>query len=144
MWLEINIPIPCWLTLCDKDILKAAGISLFRFSSYSLDTLFANFLSLTYSSYRHCVKSVRIRSCSGPHFPIFGLNMERYGVSLRIQSEYRKMQTRVTPNTDTFYTVGYWTNLSKRSSQISGQILFNKNRQSLTTSNGINMKLRPS
>ena len=22
----------------------------------------------------HCVKSVRIWSCSGPHFPVFGLN----------------------------------------------------------------------
>ena len=32
----------------------------------------------------HCVKSVRIRSYSGPHFPAFGLNMERYGVFLRI------------------------------------------------------------
>ena len=31
--------------------------------------------------------------------------MERYGVSLRIQSECGKMQTRITPNTDTFYAV---------------------------------------
>ena len=53
----------------------------------------------------HCVKSVRIRSYSGPHFPAFGLNMERYSVSLRIQSEYGKMRTRTTPNTDTFYAV---------------------------------------
>ena len=28
----------------------------------------------------HCVKSVRFRSYSGPHFPAFGLNTERYGV----------------------------------------------------------------
>ena len=41
----------------------------------------------------HCMKSVRIRSCSGPHFPVFGLNMERYEVSLRIQSECGKNQT---------------------------------------------------
>ena len=26
----------------------------------------------------HCVKSIRIRSYSGPHFPAFGLNAERY------------------------------------------------------------------
>ena len=26
----------------------------------------------------HCVKSVRIWSYSGPHFPVFGLNTERY------------------------------------------------------------------
>ena len=43
----------------------------------------------------HCVKSVRIRSYSDPHFPAFGLNTERYG----------KMWTRITPNTNTFYAV---------------------------------------
>ena len=54
----------------------------------------------------HCVKSVRIRSFSGSHYyPAFGLNTERYGVSLRIQSECGKMRTRITPNTDTFYAV---------------------------------------
>ena len=31
---------------------------------------------------------------SGPYFPAFGLNTERYSVSLRIQSEYGKMRTR--------------------------------------------------
>ena len=51
------------------------------------------------------MKSDRIRSYSGPHFPVFGLNMERYGVSLRIQSECEKMWTRITPNTDTFHAV---------------------------------------
>ena len=40
------------------------------------------------------VKSVRIRSYSGPYFPASGLNTERYGVSLRIQSECRKIRTR--------------------------------------------------
>ena len=38
----------------------------------------------------HCVKSVRIRSYSGPHFPVFRLNTKRYGVSLRIQSKCGK------------------------------------------------------
>ena len=46
-----------------------------------------------------------IRSYPRPHFPAFGLNTERYGVSLRIQSECRKIRTSITPNTDTFYTV---------------------------------------
>ena len=41
----------------------------------------------------HCVKSVCIRSCSGPHFPAFGLNSERYGLSLHIQSECVDKQT---------------------------------------------------
>ena len=52
-----------------------------------------------------CVKSVHIRSYSGPYFPAFGLNTERYSVSLRIQSECGKIWTRITPNTDTFYAV---------------------------------------
>ena len=33
----------------------------------------------------HCVKSVRIRSYSGLHFPAFGLKTGRYGVSLRMR-----------------------------------------------------------
>ena len=52
-----------------------------------------------------CVKSVRICSFSGPHFPKFGLNTEGYGVSFRIQSECGKIQTSKTPNTDTFHAV---------------------------------------
>ena len=48
----------------------------------------------------YCVKSVRIWSFSGPYFSAFGLT-----VSLRIQSEYGKVRTRKTPNTDTFHAV---------------------------------------
>ena len=33
----------------------------------------------------HCVKSVRIRSYSGPYFPTFGLNTDRYSVSVRMR-----------------------------------------------------------
>ena len=36
-------------------------------------------------------------------FSRIGLNTERYGVSFRIQSECGKIQTRITPNTDTFH-----------------------------------------
>ena len=53
----------------------------------------------------HCLKSVHIRSYSGPHFPEFRLNKERNSVSLHIQSEYGKMRTRIPLNTDTFYAV---------------------------------------
>ena len=53
----------------------------------------------------HWVKIVCIWSFSGPHFPAFRLNTERYGVSLRIQSECRKIPTTKTPNTDIFYAV---------------------------------------
>ena len=41
----------------------------------------------------HCVKSVCIWSYSGPYFPVFGLNTERKGVSLRIQSKCRYVIT---------------------------------------------------
>ena len=53
----------------------------------------------------HCVKGVRIQSYSGPHFSVFGLHMERYAVSVRIQSLCGKKRTRITPNTGTFYAV---------------------------------------
>ena len=46
-----------------------------------------------------------IRSFSGPYFPAFRLNTEKYSVSLLIKSEYRKMRTRKTQNTDTFHAV---------------------------------------
>ena len=51
------------------------------------------------------MKSVLIRSFSSPCFPALGLNTERNGVSLRIQSKYGKIRTRKTPNTDTFHAV---------------------------------------
>ena len=53
----------------------------------------------------HCVKSVRIRSYSGPYFPAFERNTERYGVCLHIQLECGKIRTRRTPNTGTFHAV---------------------------------------
>ena len=48
-------------------------------------------------------KYVCIRSYSGLHFPVFGLNTERHSVSLRIQSKCGTMWTRITPNMGTFY-----------------------------------------
>ena len=57
------------------------------------------------ASILNCVKKVRIRSYSGPYFPAFGLNTERYCLSLRIQSECGKIRTRITPNKGTFYAV---------------------------------------
>ena len=52
------------------------------------------------------MESVWIRSFSGPHFPAFGLNMERYSISLRIQSECEKIRTRKALNKDAFHAVG--------------------------------------
>ena len=42
---------------------------------------------------------------SGPYFSAFGLNMERYGVSLRTKSERGKIRTRKNSVFDTFHTV---------------------------------------
>ena len=53
----------------------------------------------------HYLKSVRIPIFSGPHFPAFALNKERYCLSLRIWSGCRKIRSRKTPNTDTFHAV---------------------------------------
>ena len=53
----------------------------------------------------HFVKIVRIPSYSCPYFTTFGLNTERYGVCLRVQSECGKIRTRITPNTYTIYSV---------------------------------------
>ena len=50
-------------------------------------------------------KSVSIRSYSGLYFPAFGPKTERYSVSLRIQSECKKIRTRITTDTDTFHAV---------------------------------------
>ena len=53
----------------------------------------------------HCVKSVCIRSNSGLYFPAFGVITERYSMSFHIQSKRKKIQTRITLNTDPFYAV---------------------------------------
>ena len=60
------------------------------------------------SANRHCVKSVRIRSYTGLHFPAFELNTERYSVSLRSQSKCGKTKTRIIPYMDTFFAVRMW------------------------------------
>ena len=57
-------------------------------------TISYNYNYLFYFDDYHYVKSVRIRSYSGPHFPAFGLNTERW-----------KIRTRKTLNTDTFHVV---------------------------------------
>ena len=61
--------------------------------------------NFTFCTVIHCVKSVRIRSYSGPHFPAFGMNTESYSVPLRIPSECGEMWTRITPYTDIFHAV---------------------------------------
>ena len=55
--------------------------------------------------YRYLGENVRIRSYSGLHCPVSGLNTDKYFTYLHIQSECGKMQTRITPNAGTFYIV---------------------------------------
>ena len=68
---------------------------------YQMQKTFA----IKYLQHYHCVKNVRIWSYSGPYLPVFGLNTERCSISFGIQFECRKIWTKITPNTDTFYTV---------------------------------------
>ena len=51
------------------------------------------------------MKSAQIRSFFWLVFSRIGVNTERYGVSLRIQSKCGEIKTRVTPNTNTFTLV---------------------------------------
>ena len=51
----------------------------------------------------HCMKSFRIRSFPGPYFPTFGLNTDKYGVSLHEYGQIRSISpylVRVGDNTD--------------------------------------------
>ena len=53
------------------------------------------------------MKSVSIRSHSGPNFPAFGLNKGRYSIYLRIQFGYEHMRTRITLYADTFPVLSF-------------------------------------
>ena len=55
---------------------------------------------------------------SGPYFPVFGLNTERYSVYLRIRSEYRKIPTR---NNSIFGHISHSANLDQN--KIIGAVL---------------------
>ena len=53
-----------------------------------------SFKSITFGNPRTAWKVFKYGVFSGPYFPAFGLNTERYEVSLRIQSECGKTRTR--------------------------------------------------
>ena len=73
-----------------------------KLSKLSLDEfrlfLFPLIIGLVYnlaSQYSFTLhESVRVWSFSGPYFPAFGLNTEKYGVSLPIQFKCGKIRTR--------------------------------------------------
>ena len=52
-----------------------------------------------------CVKMSKKGVFSGPYFPAFEMNTERYFVLLRIQSKCGKYGPEKTPHLDTFHTV---------------------------------------
>ena len=58
----------------------------------------------------HCIKRVRIRSYSGPHFSRirteYGETLRISPYSVRMRENAGKMRTRITPNADSFYAVG--------------------------------------
>ena len=61
------------------------------------------------ASASHCVKSVRIRSYSDPHFSRirteYGEIIRISSYSVRMRENLGKMRTRINPNSDTFYVV---------------------------------------
>ena len=91
----------CW------SILKGSYLKYLKLLQLTSDKIIClrncNLISNRRLTDLHSVKSVCIRSFSGPYFPAVGLNRERYGVSLRIQPESGKIQSRTTRNTDSFH-----------------------------------------
>ena len=62
-----------------------------RFMLTRCPLLMDSVLKISFLVTWHWVKSVRIRRFSGPYFPAFGLNMERYGIRT-------KYSLKVSPN----------------------------------------------
>ena len=89
-----------------------------HFFCYHLSTELSNFnitirisLGQWLTAFSNCMKSVRIQSLSGSYFSAFGLNTERYGVSVCIQSKCGNKRSRKTPSTDTSYAdFFFWMN----------------------------------
>ena len=81
-------------------VLEIKNIMEHNIGSYECEAsnIFGKTRSETYleilGKYLHCVKSVRIRSYSGSHFPTFGLNTDqnnpKYGHFFRIVVYYQK------------------------------------------------------
>ena len=74
--------------------LKLWGIFMktifYFFERRTLCSKSANYLNIETTAWKVSKYGVK----SGPYFPAFGLNTERYSVSLCIQSEYKKIRTR--------------------------------------------------
>ena len=72
--------------------------------------IFVTFFLPTNTAHNKCRYSQLFWPTFFPHFPAFGLNTERFSPYLvRMRENARKMRTRITPNTDTFYAVKVFT-----------------------------------
>ena len=82
-----------------------------KFDILTLITHLDSFSSVLFANFtlqilrRHCLKSARIQSFSGPSFSAFGVSKEIYCVNIPIQSECGKIRTRKTHNIEAFYAV---------------------------------------
>ena len=56
----------------------------------------------------HCVKSVDIRSYSGPYFPAFGLSNSEYGHFVRSECDFGKNDDSVVGNETYLRFPNYW------------------------------------
>ena len=96
---------PTPLTPVRVDVINRLPVNRHSKGYISMPLLCFLLTSTTHIFALHYVKSVCIRSFSDRYFRAFGLNSDRYSVSLRIQFEFWKLRTRKTPNTDTFHAV---------------------------------------
>ena len=87
------------------DEIQAQNLKHARNTSVQMKILFSYHKSEKFRRKFHCLQSVRTWSFSGPYLHAVRLNGERYGGSLRIQSECGKIRTIKFPNADTFHAV---------------------------------------
>ena len=89
---DLCIPIPAVpLVYFTRSFFKESGC--FISSKSNQVNIFSSDLG-AFSYKNHCVKVSKYGVFSSLYFPAFGLNRERYGLSLRIQSECGKIRTR--------------------------------------------------
>ena len=93
----------CWSLYFEEYLWATASVFfvvvvVFHLQTKSLTGIFIRALLFRFQ----CVKSVSIRSFSGPYFLAFRLNRNWYRVSFRILLKRRKIRTRKTSNTGLF------------------------------------------
>ena len=84
----------CYYSVLQVFKMLAPVFTIFILKLYDRFNFLQCFFSFTVSKECTGWKVSKCGGFSGPYFPAFGLNTEIYSVNLRIESEYRKMQTR--------------------------------------------------